>query len=121
MMLRGLVAVESAPPELPSAPAKAVSRVYPSVPQTEDPIELQSLTRRASLPGSGATTPRDEINDLEMSRPPTPDVPADGVEVLPSVWDPYMNRFRLLSTCLVNFRNGLNDSAPGALIPYMET
>lgn len=36
------------------------------------------------------------------------------------VWDPYMNRFRLLSICLMNFGNGLNDSAPGALIPYME-
>lgn len=122
MILRELVNVESAPPQLPSAPAKAVSRVYPGVPQTEDSIELQRLARPASLPaGSGASTPREEIQDLEMSRPPSPDIPVDGVEVLPSIWEPYMNRFRLLSTCLVNFRNGLNDSAPGALIPYMET
>jgi hypothetical protein len=26
----------------------------------------------------------------------------------------------MLSVCLVNFGNGLSDSAPGALIPYME-
>ncbi|KAL4971996.1 major facilitator superfamily domain-containing protein [Aspergillus desertorum] len=29
--------------------------------------------------------------------------------------------WRLLSACLMNFRNGMNDSAPGALLPYMET
>jgi fucose permease len=32
-----------------------------------------------------------------------------------------MNRFRVLSCCLIYFGNGLNDSAPGALIPYIET
>jgi hypothetical protein len=37
-----------------------------------------------------------------------------------SVWEPYMNRFRLLAMCLILFGNGLNDSAPGPLIPYME-
>lgn len=31
-----------------------------------------------------------------------------------------MNRFRLLSVCLINFLNGLSDSASGPLIPYME-
>ncbi|KAL8947842.1 MAG: hypothetical protein Q9222_005913 [Ikaeria aurantiellina] len=31
-----------------------------------------------------------------------------------------MNKYRLLSACLMCFGNGLNDSAPGALIPYME-
>jgi len=31
-----------------------------------------------------------------------------------------MNRFRVLSVCLLNFGNGLSDSAPGALIPYIE-
>lgn len=121
-MLRELVIVESAPPALPSAPAKAVSRVYPGVPQAEDSIELQRLTRSATVPAgaSGTTTPAEEIQDLEMSRPASPVIPADGVEALPSIWDPYMNRYRFLTTCLLNFRNGLNDSAPGALIPYME-
>ncbi len=42
------------------------------------------------------------------------------VEALQTVWQPYMNRFRLLAVCLMNFGNGLNDSAPGALIPYIE-
>lgn len=121
MMLRELVAVESAPADLPTAPAKALPRVYPGVPQREDSIELQRASRAVSLPAtSGTTTPREEIEDLEMSRPPSPTFPPDSAEALPSIWDPYMNRFRFLATCLVNFRNGLNDSAPGALIPYME-
>jgi hypothetical protein len=34
--------------------------------------------------------------------------------------NPPMNRFRMLSVCLMNFGNGLSDSAPGALIPYIE-
>lgn len=33
---------------------------------------------------------------------------------------PPTNRWRVLSCCLVYFGNGLNDSAPGALIPSME-
>lgn len=32
-----------------------------------------------------------------------------------------MNKWRVLAACLVYFGNGMNDSAPGALIPYMES
>ncbi|KAK3324553.1 hypothetical protein B0T19DRAFT_402776 [Cercophora scortea] len=61
--------------------------------------------------------------DLEGSRPPSSMHTHDGVEVvaMQSMTDPYMNRFRLLATCLVNFGNGMNDSAPGALLPAMMT
>ncbi|KAI5463483.1 major facilitator superfamily domain-containing protein [Mariannaea sp. PMI_226] len=52
-----------------------------------------------------------------MSRPSSP-VPS--IEVTPTIWNPYMNRFRLLSACLANVANALSDSAAGALIPYME-
>lgn len=31
-----------------------------------------------------------------------------------------MNKWRVLSCCLIYFGNGMNDSAPGALIPYIE-
>jgi fucose permease len=34
--------------------------------------------------------------------------------------DPPKNKWRLLSCCLMYFINGINDSATGALIPYME-
>ncbi|KAM7186394.1 major facilitator superfamily transporter [Naviculisporaceae sp. PSN 640] len=38
----------------------------------------------------------------------------------PSIGSPSMNRFRLLAIALLNFTNGLCDSAAGALIPSME-
>ncbi|KAI4232656.1 MAG: hypothetical protein L6R40_007328 [Gallowayella cf. fulva] len=58
-------------------------------------------------------------NVLEMSRPPSPRNP-EPVEVMQTLNNPPMNRWRLLSACMMCFGNGLNDSAPGALIPYME-
>lgn len=122
MTLREFVTVESAPVGLPSTPAKSVPRVYPGAPQREDSIELQRI-QRPSVSGrtaSGGIGSQDEEHDVEMSRPASPVLPSDSVEILPSIWDPYMNRFRFLSSCLMNLQNGLNDSAPGALIPYME-
>jgi hypothetical protein len=116
MTLREFVTVESAPVGLPSTPAKSVPRVYPGAPQREDSIELQRI-QRPSL--SRGVSVQDEEPDVEMSRPASPVLPSE-VEILPSIWDPYMNRFRFLSSCLMNLQNGLNDSAPGALIPYME-
>jgi hypothetical protein len=62
-----------------------------------------------------------------MSRPASSDDsrtdvrPEDYVEAMPSVWEPYMNRYRLVAMCLGGLINGLNDSAAGALIPSMET
>ena len=57
-----------------------------------------------------------------MSRPATPESPnvGDAVEAVQTMWDPYINRFRMLSVCLMAFGNGMNDSAPGALIQYLE-
>lgn len=126
MMLRTLVEVQSGHPASPSdeaivpltAPARAVARTYPGAPQKSDSIELQR-TPRADGFASGTITPQAE-EDLEMSRPASPVSSREVVEVLPSAWDPYMNRFRLASVCLANLGNALSDAAAGALIPYME-
>lgn len=121
--LKTLVQVESATSQLPAAPERVVSRTYPAVPQEDDTIELQSLRYSRGAEPSGRstpTTPGDE-RDLEMSSPGTPAEPADAFEVLPNLSDPPMNRYRLATCCLMNFLGGLTDSAPGALIPYMET
>jgi len=122
---------------IPVAPQKAVSRVYHSVPQTQGPdaLELDNLQWGKKLNGprptetpngtgtttpTGAQTPRTP-NDLEMSRPPSPTHnEEDGVDAMQSFSSPPMNRFRMTSVCLMNFVNGLSDSAPGALIPYVE-
>ncbi|MCJ1401767.1 hypothetical protein MMC11_004984 [Xylographa trunciseda] len=42
------------------------------------------------------------------------------VDVVQSLYNPPMNRWRFVAACLMCFANGLNDSAPGALIPYIE-
>ena len=116
---------------IPIAPQKALERTYHSVPvpQEPNPIELDNLqwstkpTGPRREPGCdtlpGAQTPM--VTDLEMSRPTTPhDNEQDGVDAVQSFSHPPMNRFRMVSVCLLNFGNGLNDSAPGALIPYIE-
>ncbi|KAI8961698.1 MFS general substrate transporter [Daldinia sp. FL1419] len=56
-----------------------------------------------------------------MTAPSTPAEPADAFEALPTLNDPPMNKFRLAACCCSNFIGGLTDSAPGALIPYMES
>jgi hypothetical protein len=115
--LRELVTVESAPPAMPSSPAKT----YHGTPQKQHSLEMPGLQRAATLPSnSSRTPPTDSSKDIEMSRPASPVLPSDGVEVLPSITDPYMNWFRFAASCFMQFQNGLNDSAPGALLPYME-
>ncbi|CAG8971599.1 hypothetical protein HYALB_00007992 [Hymenoscyphus albidus] len=111
-----------------SAPQKAVPRVYHSVPHTPE-IELENIQWGKRTKGqfksgtstpSGTQTPRVPIyNDIEMSRPTSP-TQGDGVDAMQSFSNPPMNRFRMTSVCLLNFGNGLSDSAPGALIPYLE-
>lgn len=58
-------------------------------------------------------------NELERSQPPTPKQ-HEAANVVPSWSYPKMNRWRVLAACSEYFGNGLNDSAPGALIPYIE-
>ncbi|OJJ50941.1 hypothetical protein ASPZODRAFT_126913 [Penicilliopsis zonata CBS 506.65] len=76
-----------------------------------------------SMPNSGYQTPNPP-SDIE-SQPSTPRGVSAGVrETIPpsgaAALSPSATKWRLLSCCLMNFANGLNDSAPGALIPYIE-
>ncbi|KAF2273501.1 MFS general substrate transporter [Westerdykella ornata] len=59
------------------------------------------------------------LHELEMSRPPSPTM-EDTFSQMQTWNDPPVNKWRILSCCLIYFGNGLNDSATGALIPYME-
>ncbi|RAL01103.1 uncharacterized protein BO80DRAFT_70260 [Aspergillus ibericus CBS 121593] len=47
-----------------------------------------------------------------------------GAQGTDEITNPTLSRrntiWRLASACLMNFGNGMNDSAPGALIPYIE-
>jgi hypothetical protein len=114
---------------------------------SETPVKADNLPLTPTIPKPAATkqqwtsehgdttsrhsrassSPPIDTNDLEMSRPASSDDsrtdvrPEDYVEAMPSVWEPYMNRYRLVAMCLGGLINGLNDSAAGALIPSMET
>jgi fucose permease len=69
-------------------------------------------------PHSGAQTPRFDT-EFTISRPPTPK--QSGAANIALSWsNPPKNKWRVLSCCLVLFGNGMNDSAPGALLPSME-
>lgn len=95
----------------------------PFIPNGPDTIELNQLARHLSandspiVPDPGEQTPA-SIKDLEMSRPSTPQ-DNEGTQTVQNFFHPFMNRFRVASACLTLFGNGLNDSAPGALIPYV--
>ena len=62
-----------------------------------------------------SATPR----EVEQSNPPTPRVD-HAVNPVMSASNPSMNKWRLGANCLMVFTQGIHDSAPGALIPYLE-
>lgn len=108
-------------------PPPVLSKDPHGLPDLPTAYELDELNKASRSNGpsvpptpSGTQTPRTP-NELEQSRPPSPDYGEnDAVDVVQSWNNPPINRYRLLSACLMNFGNGLNDAAPGALIPYME-
>lgn len=132
------VEVESSPSapihhNIPVPPQKAKARTYHSVPHSRaasPDIELESMQWNTldTQPPSGAQTPSNEttkfFQDAEMRGFSNPNDELEagnrGVEAMQSWSNPHMNRYRMLSVCLMNFGNGLSDSAPGALIPYIE-
>ncbi|KAJ5107030.1 hypothetical protein N7456_003705 [Penicillium angulare] len=70
--------------------------------------------------GSPAETPAATPGLLE-SRMPTPLAEHENMEWAPDrTVMPWKTKWRLLSACMMLFGNGMNDSAPGALLPYME-
>lgn len=65
-------------------------------------------------------TPRTP-SELEASPPATPTRQHEVVGLAPSWSYPAMNKWRILAACLTYFGNGMIDSAPGALLPYIES
>ncbi|KAI4214970.1 MAG: hypothetical protein LQ351_002686 [Letrouitia transgressa] len=106
-------------------PPAVVTKNPHAVSDPTDSYEFDELHRGNHQNGPSAlgTPNRNQTpvtpNDLETSRPSSP-LNEEAAEVLQTLSNPPMNKYRLLSACLMCFGNGLNDSAPGALIPYME-
>ncbi|KAJ5352603.1 hypothetical protein N7452_001577 [Penicillium brevicompactum] len=81
--------------------------------ELDDLHELRTRIREAREPNTHPS----ERSFLPL----TPGAEPEGTEWVPDrTINPRKTRWRLFSACLMLFGNGMNDSAPGALIPYME-
>ena len=82
--------------------------------------ELNEIANGSPIPQktSGIQT-SETLNDLETNNPPSL-AAGDTTNVVQTLTNPPINKWRLLSCCFMCFANGLNDGVPGALIPYMD-
>ncbi|KAF6827789.1 MFS efflux transporter [Colletotrichum plurivorum] len=97
-------------------PAKAAAGRAP------ESVPMHHLPKPSSASRTAATelNPQLESNSRGSNTFPPDDAAAEAAEPSQTMLNPYMNRWRFLSACLMNMGNGINDGAPGALIPYME-
>ncbi|KKY26814.1 putative mfs efflux [Diplodia seriata] len=79
-----------------------------------EPVATPQTHTKSGAENAISQTP----GELEGSSNTTPAAVRPAIQTF---WNPPMNKWRVLCACLVYFGNGLSDSAPGALIPYMET
>lgn len=108
---------------LPAEPKASLQHVSSRTRNAE--LEMNALTiQRAGispLVEHNNTTREDSprrSNDVDENR----DQPPAGSisEQVQTIWNPYMNRYRVGTACLSTLGNGMNDSAPGALIATIE-
>ena len=94
----------------------------PTLQRPPNGVELDQLSFGTRYNGpsppltSGRNSPT-ERTEAE-SRPPSPSPIL--ANTVPTLTKPPRNKYRFLSACLLSFGLGLNDSAPGALLPYLE-
>jgi fucose permease len=114
----------TAPPQTHQKDSQ-VTNVKSTIEPTPTSYELDELQwgHVLSGPSTGPQNPTDNApEDLERSRPPSPSSGSrEATEVVMTLSNPPMNKWRLFASCLMGFSNGLNDSAPGALIPHMQS
>lgn len=98
--------------------AEHVSRQRSNLPLD---IEMNPLPRGTIKPKATAvqgTAPLSPTPPNEGSQDDRP--PAQTSEQMQTIWEPYKNRFRVLASCFMALANGMNDSAPGALLESIE-
>jgi len=122
--LGALVEFESSPHI--SSPPPAVPKDNRGIAQHASDYELNEFPLRNPY-----QLPSEPVTRLPTGSPsPTPSVlenhSPDANEDEAAEWasdrtsTSWKTKWRLLSCCLISFGNGMNDSAPGALIPYIE-
>ena len=108
-----------APP--PSYPKRSIRDGSPR--EADPPVDLEMYHMRTVEPSQNspmsdgpAKRSSRSSNETDPSSPP----PSHASDQIQTLWNPYKNRFRVLASCMTAFANGLNDSAPGALITSVE-
>jgi hypothetical protein len=79
------------------------------------------------IPSSGRSSgSRDRIENVDEAQRVSSDMVRDNQrqgtisDQIQTIWYPYKNKFRVMAACLTAMANGMNDSAPGALIASLE-
>ncbi|ETS86276.1 hypothetical protein PFICI_00104 [Pestalotiopsis fici W106-1] len=111
----GLLHVEPPHSKLPSQPERALSVTHAIQNHEHDLVEL------ASLKPTDPTASGPARRAAGASYTGSPVAEEAAAEVFPSIFSSRKDKLRLAACCSMSFTGGLNDSAAGALIPYMET
>ena len=101
---------------------KSVRDTFPR--EADPPVDLEMLPisvveqspNTPAKTGKGKSPSRSSDAEPHSSGSP----PGHASEQIQTIWNPYKNRFRVLASCMAVFGNGMNDSAPGALIASIE-
>ena len=106
-----------------ASPPAVVSKDRDNIYHRPSDHELDVIQWGAKLNGprsadSGRSVPVTP-GELEESPPSTP-TRTRVVDLVQTISNPPRNKWRVAACCLTFFMTGINDSAPGALIPYME-
>ena len=110
--------IPAPPPSYPKRSIRDGSRreTDPAVDLEVYHMHTAKLSPNSPMSNGPAKRSSRSSNETDPSSPP-PSHPSDQIQTL---WNPYKNRFRVLASCMTAFANGLNDSAPGALIASVE-
>ena len=120
------VAISIEPSQIPNPPpvySKTHTRdAFPR--ETDPPLDLEMLPISLIEPSSSihANTSLKKLPLRSSDKHPhsSASPPGHASEQIQTIWDPYKNRFRVLASCMAVVSNGMNDSAPGALIASIE-
>lgn len=116
--LSAAITVESKPVSVPVAPLAAV-RTPESGRSVEQEVGPEFELRDISCPPDISDSHDPEVGQPISEGGPTNNSGASS-EQFQTIWNPYKNRFRVLACCTTAFGNGMNDSAPGALLASIE-
>jgi hypothetical protein len=114
--------------QIPTPPRSYSKKSIRDVPPHEDDprrhLEMYSISSpqtSKSLVNSGQTQQvQNNSNVTEPRYHSSNSPPSHASDQIQTLWNPYKNRFRVLASCMAALGNGLNDSAPGALIASIE-